>query len=250
MALITGDLHVKPLKIIQDDALFKSGIDTVLLSDFASHFIKDDSSVIDLCSGNGIIPLLLSGTTKAKSIHGLELQKECVELAVKNVKLNNMEEKIKIIQGDIRNTRDLYCHKAFEYVTCNPPYFKVNSSDKIESLANNSKEPTALQIARHELFCTIEDVAKSSFWLLKDTGSLFLINRPDRLSDTIIALNNNKLYPKYIRFILPSQNERPTMFLIQAVKSSKTQLTIMENLVVYKSKGIYSDEVSKIYNLI
>ena len=99
-------------------------------------------------------------------------------------------------------------------------------------------------------YSTIEDVAKSSFWLLKDTGSLFLINRPDRLSDTIIALNNNKLYPKYIRFILPSQNERPTMFLMQAVKSSKTQLTIMENLVVYKSKGIYSDEVSKIYNLI
>lgn len=249
------ELHIKPLKIIQDNSLFKAGIDAVLLSDFAHSFIKKDSTVMDLCSGNGIIPILLAGITQAKSICGIEIQDKCANLANESVVLNGLDARVKILNDDLKNAKKLFAHKSFDFVTCNPPYFKTNN-DFLKKLdekqffckATNPNR-NAIQIARSEILCTIEDVAKASFWLLKDKGSLFLINRPDRLSDTIIALSKNRLFAKKLRFILPFEGEKPSMFMLQAVKQPNTQLTVEKNLIVYKEKGIYSDEVQKIYSI-
>ena len=246
-------------KIIQDTESFMFGIDAVLLADFvcfegcgksggknddeldglggksaavrASGGIKRNDKIIDLCTGNGIIPLLLSGFYPGNCFTGLEIQKESAELAARSVELNNLQDKIRIINGDLKKLEDFtavygLAKHSFDVVTCNPPYSVVESGKQ------NPKEPKA--IARHELLCTLEDVVAAADFLLKPHGKLFMIHRPYRLAEIFGALYHHQLEPKRMRLVSPFAGEEPNLVLIEARKNAHPSLKIEPGLAVYE----------------
>lgn len=227
-------------KIAQDENQFCFGIDAVLLADFASKKIRSNSKVIDLCSGNGIIALLVCGSTKAQAVTALEIQKEACGLAEESVKLNSLQERLNIVNGDLKNAASLFDKYSFDAVVCNPPYMKASHGR--ESAVN------AKAIARHEILCTLKDVVKASDYLLKPNGSFFMIHRPERLGEIFVELNRHNLEASELRMVQPSAEAAPTMVLIHAKKNIKPNLKVDVPLVVYKEKGVYTDEVKSIYS--
>lgn len=233
------DLQYKNLKIIQNEMGFCFGIDSVLLSDFAKK-IKRNAKVIDLGTGTGIIPILLCGKTELKRIVGVEVQEEVFDLANKNIKLNNLENKFEVINENIKNLKNIYEYGSFDVVVTNPPYKKENTG--IKNL-NNKK-----LISRHEITANLEDFVEISKYLLKDRGRIYMVHRPDRLVDILFLMRKNKLEPKKIKFIYSNVNTEPKLVLIEAVKNAKPFLQIEKNLYIYNENGEYTDEILKIYN--
>lgn len=231
------DLQIKGYRLIQNPELFCFGIDAVLLSDFAK--VRKGDSVIDLCTGNGIIPVLLAAKTEAFRIFGLEIQKESAELAKKSVELNNLSNLISIIQGDIKEAAEIFDAASFDVVTVNPPYMNENHG------IINDYSPKA--IARHELLCSLEDVIRESARLLKPGGNMFMIHRPHRLSDIMVLLREYHLEPKRIRFVHPYVDKEPSMVLIEANRGGKPNLRIDSPLIVYQDVNKYTEEIQRIY---
>ena len=178
------DLEYEGLKIIQNEKGFCFGIDSVLLSDYAKN-IKKDSSIIDIGTGTGIISLLLSKKSKAKKIFGIEIQKEVADMAKRSVLLNDLEEKIEIINKDIKEINTVLKNNSFDVIVTNPPYKKVNTG-----LLNKEKKQL---ISRHEIECTLEDIAQISYKLLKSKGEFYMVHRAERLVDIMYVLRKNKL---------------------------------------------------------
>lgn len=233
------DLQYKNLKIIQNEMGFCFGIDSVLLSDFAKK-IKRNAKVIDLGTGTGIIPILLCGKTELKRIVGVEVQKEVFDLANRNIKLNNLENKFEVINENIKNLKNIYEYGSFDVVVTNPPYKKENTG--IKNL-NNKK-----LISRHEITANLKDFVEISKYLLKDRGRIYMVHRPERLVDILFLMRKNKLEPKKIKFVYSNVNTEPKLVLIEAVKNAKPFLQIEKNLYIYNENGEYTDEILKIYN--
>ena len=194
------DLEYKGLKIIQNKDGFCFGIDSVLLSDFAKE-IKKGSKVIDLGTGTGIIATLLCKKTELKQIIGVEIQKEVYEMAKRSIKLNNLEDKFLIINDDIKNIDKTLEKCSFDVVVSNPPYKKLNTG-----LTNENEKKL---ISRHEITASLEDFIKVSYKLLKDNGELYMVHRPDRLVDILETLRKNRLEPKKLKLVYPSQKKEP-----------------------------------------
>ncbi len=232
------DLEYKGLKIIQNKNWFCFGIDSVLLSDFARD-IKDNSIVMDLGTGTGIISILLSKKINAKKITGIEIQEDVFKMAKKSVKLNNLKN-VEIINEDINNLKNIYKQNSIDAIVTNPPYIKKENGLKNE---NENK-----LISRHEIKCNLEDIIKISNYLLKDKGNLYMVYRPDRLADVIYCLRKYKLEPKKIKLIYPNKNKECNLFLIKATKNSGSFLKIEKPLYVYEEDGNYTDEILEIYN--
>jgi len=233
------DLEINNLKIIQNINGFCFGIDSVLLSDFAKE-IKTNSEVIDLGTGTGVLSILLSAKTKAKKFIGVEIQKDVADMAGRSVNLNNLENKIEIINENIKNLTNILKKNSYDVIVTNPPYMKNNTGLKNE---NKSK-----LISRHEVECTIEDIALISFNLLKNKGEIYMVHRPDRLVDIMEAFRRNKLEIKKIRLVHPKANTKPNLILIKAVKNGNAFLEIDKPLYVYNNNGEYTKEIKKIYN--
>lgn len=233
------DLEYKGLKIIQNTEGFCFGIDAVLLSDYAKE-IKNNSNVLDLGAGTGIISILLSEKTKLNKIYGIEIQKEVAQMAQRSVKLNDLENKIEILNMDIKDLENKFERNTFDAIVTNPPY------KKIETGKTNEKENKF--ISRHEVTARLEDFIKISFNLLKDKGSIYMVHRPERLAEIIYLLKKNKLEPKKIRFVHSNTNQEPKLVLIKAVKNAKEFLTIEKPLFIYNEQGEYTEEIYKIYN--
>ena len=233
------DLEYKGLKIIQNTEGFCFGIDAVLLSDFAKE-IKDNSTVIDLGTGTGILSILLSAKTNLRKIYGIELQKEVANMARRSVMLNDLAAKVVIVNEDIKEIKNVYEKNWVDAIVTNPPYKKLDTG-KINEKENK-------YISRHETTATLEDFIKISFDLLKDKGSFYMVHRPERLAEIIYKLKVNKLEPKKIRFVHSKENQEPKLVLIKAVKNAKEFLKIEKPLIVYKENGEYTDEILKIYN--
>lgn len=231
------DLQIKGYKIIQNTKGFCFGIDAVLLSDYAR--IKKRSRVMDLCSGNGIVPILLEAKFSPDHIEGVEYQESSVEMAMRSVRMNHLENKVKIRQGDVKEIRTLYAQDSFDYVTCNPPYMTGN-----HGLTNGDYGKA---IARHEILCSLEDVVQAAKWLLKPTGHFVMVHRPFRLAEIICCLKKNKLEPKRMRMVHPYVDKEPNMVLIDAVKGGRERITVDAPLIVYKKDGNYTDEIYQIY---
>lgn len=234
-------LDINGLKIIQNKNIFKFGMDAVLLSDFAKE-IKPGQKIMDLCAGNSAISLLLSAKTKGTTITAVEIQEYSADLAKRSVKLNNLENRINVLCTDLNKLDKYFPNGCFDSIVCNPPYKK--NTDGIINSAN------AKTIARHEIFCSLEDVIRVSSYLLKSNGSLYMVHRPERLCDIIELMRKYKLEPKQIRFIQPKLNSPANLLLIKAVKGGKPFLKMMENLIVYKDDGNYTNEFLKIYNML
>ena len=234
------DLQLNGLKIIQNKNGFCFGIDAVLLSDFAKQ-IKDGSIVVDLCTGNGIIPILLCGKTKAKIIYGIEIQEDVSSLAQRNVDFNNLQDRIQIINRDLNNIKDVIKAGTVDYVTVNPPYKKKGSG-----IVNDKDTKT---IARHEISCTLEDIVKESARILKSGGTCFMIHKTERLVDVISCMRQYKIEVKRLKFIHSTYGEAPNLVLIEGVRSGNSFLKIDPPLYVYDENGQYTKEIKNIYNI-
>ena len=233
------DLEFKGLKIIQDKKGFCFGIDSVLLSDFAKK-IKKDSKVIDLGTGTGIINILLSGKTDASSFVGVEIQQDVSEMAERSIKLNYLEDKIKIINENITKLKNIYKPNSFDVVVTNPPYKKINPG-----ILNNENKKI---ISRHEITASLQDFIHISSYLLKDYGEFYMVHRPERLVDIFSIMRTEKIEPKLIKFVYPNKNKKTNLVLIKGIKKGKPFLEFDKNLYIYNDDGTYTNEILKIYN--
>lgn len=235
------DLEFNNLKIIQNKKGFCFGMDSVLLSDFAKN-IKDGVKVIDLGTGTAILPILLSAKTKASKIIGIEIQQEVAKMAIRSIQMNDLQDKIEIINEDIKNLKEKFLPNSFDAVITNPPYKKQGTGGKNEA-------ETKL-ISRHEITANLEDFIAITSYLLKDNGSLYMVHKPERIVDISIELRKYHLEPKEIKFVYPHVNKASNLILIKAVKNAKPFLKILEPLYIYEDKGNYTTEVLKIYHKI
>ena len=233
------DLELENLKIIQNNNGFCFGMDSVLLSDFAKE-IKPESNVIDLGTGTGILPILLSSKTKNTKITGIEIQKEVAEMANRSIMLNNLQNRIKIVCENIKNLKTIYKPNTFDSVITNPPYKKSGTG-------GTNIEKVKL-ISRHEITATLEDFISVAQYLLKDKGSLYLVHRPERLADVIVELCKHKLEPKILKFVQPSSQKEPNLILLKAVKNATPHLKLCKQLYIYNEDRKYTEELLKIYN--
>lgn len=226
------------LKIYQNDDWFKFSLESVLLPNFVT-INPNTKNILDLCTGNAPIPLILTTRTKAKII-GVEIQKDIYDLAIKTININKLANQIQIINEDILNIKKLYESDYFDIITVNPPYFKV----KENSIKNQDIHKT---IARHEYKITIEDIIKISKKLLKNNGRLALVHRTERFFEIIDLLKNNNLIPKKIQFIYPKVNSESNLFMIEAVKNGKDGVTFLSPLYVHNEDGTYKEEILKVF---
>ncbi len=231
------DLQRDGLRIIQSTKGFRFGTDAVLLSGFAN--VKPDETVLDIGTGNGVIPLLLSAKSRARRIVGLEIQSEMAELARRNVRLNGLEERIEIVEGDLRESRRFLGDERFDVVVSNPPYIKAKGG-----IPNPNG---ALAIARHELYCTLEDVIAACSRSVRYRGRVAIVYRPSRLVDLLTEMRRHSLEPKRLRMVQKDRGSKPTLILVEAVKGGGAELDVMPPLVIYDDDGNYTEEVRSIY---
>lgn len=231
------DLQCKGYQIIQDPKRFCFGVDAVFLSNFVT--VKRGGRILDLGTGTGIIPILLAAKTEAAYITGLEIQKESAEMAARSVQLNGLEERITITEGDIKEAADIFSAASFDVITSNPPYMTH------EHGLENAYEPK--NIARHEILCNLEDVVRAAARLVKPGGSFFMIHKPFRLAEIFGMLMQYKLEPKRMRLIYPYVEKEPTMVMIEAVRRGRSRIKIEPPLIVYQEKGVYTEEVRRMY---
>lgn len=231
------DLHRNGYLLIQNTKLFCFGIDAVLLSGFAH--VKKGENVIDLGTGTGVIPILLEAKTQGNHFTGLEIQKESVEMARRSVKLNGLENKITIDEGDIKQSLSIYGASVFDVVTVNPPYMNNGGGLK------NDFEPKA--IARHELLCNLEDVICNASKLLKTGGRFYMVHKPHRLTDIIVTMRQYHIEPKRLRFVHSYAEKEPSLLLIEGNRNGKPMIKVESPLVIYQKNGNYTEEIKKIY---
>ena len=231
------DLQRNGLKIIQRTDGFWFGMDAVLLSGFAA--VKPGERALDLGTGTGIIPLLLSAKTKGEHFTGLEIQTEIMKMAQRSVALNGLEKKIEIIQGDIKEASRILGAASFDVVTSNPPYMND---------AHGLKNPGDVKaISRHEVLCTLEDVIREGTRALKPGGRFYMVHRPHRLAEIITVMKQYKLEPKRMKFVHPFVDKDANMVLIEAVRGGGAWLKLEPPVIVYKEPGVYTDEIYEIY---
>ena len=242
------DLERNGYRIIQNKSRFCFGMDAVLLSGFAWEgegcSISNRMRIADLGTGTGIIPLLLRGRMgrtdeRREFIYGVEIQPEVAEMAQRSVALNDLSEDIKILCADLRECADILGRDSFDIVTSNPPYMKSGSG------LVNPDDSRAL--SRHEINCTFDDVAHQANLLLKKSGRFYLVHRPERLTELIGTMRRHHLEPKRMRMVHSFIDSQATMVLIEARKGGGTFLKVEKPLIIYKEKGVYTDEIRQIY---
>ena len=232
------DLEYNDLKIIQTNDGFKFGTDAVLLADFAKKHI-DNRNVLDIGTGTGIISILLAGKANPYKIKAIDIQEKVCDMAKRSVELNNLQDKIEIINSDVNNIEKELEKHTIDVIVTNPPYQKRSTGETGENEAE--------MISRHEIYCTFEDICKCAKYVLRPKGEMYIIHRPERLVDIFYSLRNNGIEPKEIKYIEPHLGEKPNLVLIKAVKDGKPFLKILDTLVMYKKNGEYTNEVLKIY---
>ena len=233
------DLERNGYKIIQNRERFCFGMDAVLLTGFAK--VGKGERALDLGTGTGIIPILLEAKTEGQDFEALEIQPESAEMARRSVMLNNLQERIKIVDGDIKEASKIFGAASFNVVTTNPPYMTENHGVK------NPDEPKA--IARHEVLCTLEDIIRESARILKAGGRFYMVHRPFRLAEILTAMCEAKLEPKRMRLVYPYVDKEPNMVLIEGIRGAKSRMTVDPPLIVYEKDGSYTREILEYYGM-
>ncbi|WP_442852348.1 tRNA1(Val) (adenine(37)-N6)-methyltransferase [Butyrivibrio sp. XPD2006] len=212
-------------------------MDAVLLSGFASA--PEGGRVLDLGTGTGIIPILMAAKTPAAELIGLEIQEESADMAQRSVILNDLQSKIKIVQGDIKEAGQLFDAASFDVVTSNPPYMIGGHGLK------NPDGPKA--IARHEVLCDLEDVIKAAARLLKSGGKFYMVHRPFRLAEITVLMHEYRIEPKRMQLVYPYVDKEPNMVLIEGARGGRSRLTVEKPLIIYEAPGKYTPEIYDIY---
>ena len=223
--------------IIQGDSVFRYGIDAVLLSGYAK--VKSGERVLDLGTGTGILPILLAAKTEGQSFTGLEIQEYSADMAARSVAYNQLEDRISIVKGDLKEAASIFGPASFDVVVSNPPYMTGR-----HGLVNPE---AAKAIARHEVQMTLEDLVSQTAKVLSDRGRFYLIHRPFRLAEIMGMLMKYHLEPKRMRLVYPFPDREPNMVLLEAQKGGKPRITVDPPLIVYEKPGVYTDEIRRIY---
>lgn len=224
-------------QIIQNPEKFCFGMDAVLLSGFAKA--KKGERVLDMGTGTGIIPILMEAKTEAAELIGLEIQAESADMARRSVAWNGLENKIQIVEGDIKEAASIFGAASFDVVTCNPPYMIGQHG------IQNPDAPKA--IARHEILCTLEDVIAQAAKLCKPGGRFYMVHRPFRLAEIITEMTKYRLEPKRMQLVYPFVDKEPNMVLIEGVRGGRSRMTVEKPLIVYKEPGVYTSEIYDVY---
>jgi len=227
------------LRLIQKPEDFCYGIDAVLLATFAE--VGKNKKVVDLGTGTGIIPMILSHRTEASEIVGVEVQQDSYERGMRNIQLNDLGGRVRLIHGDVKQlVKDkLVCKHSFDVVVTNPPYIKGGGG-----LKNREQTRT---IARHETTAGLSDFIREASLLLKDRGDFYMVHRPNRLVDISIACRQHKLEPKELRLVSPNKDSAPNILLLHCVKHGRPELKFLDPLYVYQEDGSYTDEIMLLY---
>lgn len=223
--------------IIQNSTRFCFGMDAVLLTEFVN--LKKGDRVIDLCTGTGVIPILLCAKSQAEHFEAVEIQEETADMAKRSVILNNLEDRIDVKCEDLNNLKSVFENASFDAVTVNPPYMIPG-----KALVNPDESKA---IARHEIKCTLRDVLSESSRLLKNGGKLFMVHKPERLDEIIVAMKEVRLEPKRLRIVYPRIDSKPNMILIEGAKCANAGMIVEKPLIIYDESGKYTREVAKIY---
>ena len=224
-------------RIIQDPKRFCFGMDAVLLAGFAK--VKPGEKILDLGTGTGILPILLEARTKGASFTGLEIQPESADMAARSVRLNHLENKVHIVNGDIREADRLFGAGSYHVVTSNPPYMT-----DLHGIKNPNE---AKAIARHEILCTLEDVVSQAAKLLAPCGRFYLVHRPFRLAEILTCLCSHGLEPKRMRLVHSYEDREPKMVLIEALKGGRSGMTVEKPLIIFEKPGVYRSEIREVY---
>ena len=234
---VINDLLGFNMKIVQDTDYFNFSLDSILLYNFLN--LKSNMKVIDICSGNCPIPMLIS-TKVNKKIYAVDKSTVSEERFKESIEINNLQDKIELLNMDAKDLNKKFETDTFDLITCNPPYFKVNEETK----KNDNKIKS---IARHEIEITLEDIIKLSRKLLKNNGSLVLVHRPERLSEIIVLMEKNNISPKRIQFIYPKEKNESNMIIIEGTKNSNNALKVLEPLIIHEENGDYRKEIENIF---
>ena len=233
------DLQVNGYEIIQHPGKFCFGMDAVLLSNFAH--VKKGEKVLDLGTGTGIIPILLTAKTEGEKFVGLEIQEDSADMAGRSVLHNHLEEKVEIVTGDIKEAAAIFGFASFDVITTNPPYMIGQ-----HGIANASDTKA---IARHEVLCTLDDILRESARVLKPRGRFYMVHRPFRLAEILSKMIEVGIEPKRMRMVHPFVDKEPNMVLIEGMRGANSRMTVERPLIVYKEVGVYSDELLGEYGL-
>lgn len=233
------DLQIRGYRIIQSPGRFCFGMDAVLLSAFAK--VKKGERALDLGTGTGILPILLEAKNGGESYTGLEIQEESADMARRSVLYNHLEDRVRIVTGDIREAAALFGAASFHVITVNPPYM-IGA----HGLKNDNE---AKYIARHEVLCTLEDVLRESERILPDKGRFYMVHRPFRLAEILSGMSRHRMEPKRMRLVHPYIDKEPNMVLLEGVKGANPRMTVEPPLVVYNKDGTYTDELLELYGL-
>lgn len=230
------DLQRNGRVIIQNPSMFCFGIDAVLLSGFAK--VKKGERLIDLGSGNGILPILLEAKNCGKSYTGLEIQPQNVDMARRSASINGTDN-VSFEVGDLCRASEIFGKSAFEVVVSNPPYMKGN--------AGETNPEDALAVARHEIQMTLEDLIRETSALLTGNGRCYYVHRPQRLADIICLMRKYHLESKRLRLVYPYADREPVLVLIEGRKNGNPELRIDRPLVLYEAPGRYTEEMRENY---
>lgn len=231
------ELQRNGYRIIQNPERFCFGMDAVLLSGFARA--KKQERCLDLGCGNGIIPILMEAKTEGKHFTRLEIQPESADMAKRSVALNGLQDRIDIVEGDIKDASKIFGASSFHVVTTNPPYMTAQ-----HGLTNVYEAKT---IARHEVLCNLEDIIRESARLLMPGGRFYMVHRPFRLAEIISLMVQYRMEPKRMRLVYPYVDREPNMVLIEGLRGGKSRMTVEKPLIVYKEPGKYTDEIYNVY---
>ncbi|GGH88358.1 tRNA1(Val) A37 N6-methylase TrmN6 [Pullulanibacillus pueri] len=222
------------LKIIQSSEVFSFSIDAVLLAKFVGLPITR-GKIIDLCTGNGAVALMMSLRTKAK-ITGVEIQSRLADMATRSIALNGLEEQVDVYCEDIKKVVKRVGFHQFDTVTCNPPYFS-------ERQTPNKNPNRSLAIARHEIYLTLEEAIHVSSQLVKQRGKVAFVHRPERLGEMLELMPLYRLTPKRIQFVYPKQGKDANIMLVEAIKDGRQGIKVLPPLFVYDEEGQYTKEL-------
>ena len=224
--------------IYQDDEWFNFSLDSVLLANFVT-IRKKDKKIMDFCTGNAAVLMLLSYRTNAKLV-GVEVQKCVYDLGVQSILVNGFDKQIELINDDVKNISSYYKQGEFDVVICNPPYFR-HTSDKVIN------DNYVKCVARHEILITLDDVIAKACYLLNNDGIFAMVHQADRLIEIINIMQKYRVEPKKVQFVYSKYGSTCNLILIEGVKNSKSGLKILDPLYVHNDDGSYTDRVRDMF---
>lgn len=239
MEVLNYLLGYENIKIYQNTDMFNFSLDSVMLPNFVT-INKNVKNILDIGTGNAVIPIILSTKTNAKIV-GVELQKEAYELAVKSVDYNKLNHQIELVHDNIKEYAKQTMTETFDVITCNPPFFKKHKK------SNLNLSPYKI-IARHEVELNLEEIMQISKKLLKNNGTLAMVHRPERLIEIIELMKKNNIEPKKIQLIYPTTNKEANILLIEGTKNGKPGLKILEPIYAHNNDGSYTEQIKKYFS--